>query len=322
MEEDKAKIFIVLEEHLRDRYTYIIDKYNFESYLVTNFGDLLLGSSIVKTFERIHHREILENEYKKLINWIKSRLQTKNVDQIYLSNSEGYVAHNFAIRLKKEFPEIKLVALQHGVFSLSRIPKKSTRLVINKTCKVLFGFYPIGIGFGGKIVDKYIVYNDFYKKFLIDRHGWKENEVEVNFKFLKSDLYDKKIEGNKTKDTAVLLLQCLSKAKLCTDKDESFLNTTTINYLSRKYKEVLIKEHPVYVNQERFTLPSNCRYIDNLVDAFNQSTHAYSFMSTALLDAEIFDIETFAIDSELINCDKKIYELFKKTLSSENTINI
>ncbi|MGY3795215.1 polysialyltransferase family glycosyltransferase [uncultured Aquimarina sp.] len=322
MESNKNRVFIVIEEHMQERYTHLINKYGYKNFCLKDFQGLNLGASFSHVFKRIYYREILNKEYNKLRFWIEKVNTEVNIEVVYLSNSEGYIAHNIARRLRYDFPEITLIALQHGIFDMSRIPKRFSRLLINKFCWFFFKICPLGVGFGGKIVDQYIVYNEAYKDFLMTEYKWKDHEVKVDLSFLKSELFEKKVTSKKEDDTAIFLLQCLAKAKLCSAEQEHYLNTKTLTYLSKKYTKVLIKEHPAATENHRVELMQNCEYIDNLIEGFNRSSFAYSYSSTALLDAEIFDIETFAIKSEKLKWSKDIYKLFKNTINFENEIDI
>lgn len=319
MDRNERKLFVVFEEHMIERYCYLINKYNFKSHYVVGFKGIQIGTSIKDILNRIKHRSVLEKEYQKLKNFILKEDES-SIGEIYFSNSEGYIAHNFLKRIKEDFPTIELIGLQHGIFELTKPPKKIIRNVINEIVVILFNFYPIGVGFGAKITDKYIVYNKIYRDFLIDTFGWDKDKVLIDFNFLKTELYDKRIEKRDGEVTALFLTQCLSKASLCSKKEEDYLNDEIIKYLLKNYKKVIIKLHPACLSETNITLYNNCEYIDNLIEAFNRSTHAFSFASTTLLEAQIFDLETFAINSKRVNDDKSIYKIFSNVIDFENEI--
>jgi hypothetical protein len=314
MGSDEKRLFIVLEEHMIKRYSYMIDKFNFDGYSVIGFGDIQIGTKPKDLLNRIKHRNLLQKEYKKLSEFIKHKCKERDVKEIFFSNSEGYIAYNFLLRIKKDFPSLRLIGLQHGVFELKKTSKIGIRSFINYVINLSLGIYPIGGGFGQKIVDEYIVYNEVYKDFLVNTYKWPENMVKVDLNFLKCELFDKKI--NKQKNNTVLFLsQCLAKASMCDIKEEEFLHNKVLEYLSTKYDKVLIKQHPACCGEISFIKKNNIEFVDDLIEGFNSSSYAYSFASTTLLEAEIFDIETFAIDSELISGDKSLYKLFKNTLN-------
>lgn len=321
MDNNEKKLFIVLEEHLQERYSYMIKKYNFVGYNVGGFGDMQIGTSAKSIANRIRHRNILDDEYLKLKCFIDIKISEFLINTIYFSNSEGYIAYNILSRLKTDFPNLEFIGLQHGVFELSEIPKKKIRYLVNIFTKFFFNMYPIGGGFGSKIVDKYIVYNHVYKEFLINKHQWNPECVSVDLNFLKCELYDKKRVKPKSKSTtALFLLQCLSKAEMCSAKEEAFLNTEVVRYLKHTHDKVLIKNHPACSNKINLLFGEDVTEVNNLIDAFNECTHAYSFSSTTLLEAKIFDIKSYAINSKLVKEDKSIYSIFDNVLNFENEI--
>lgn len=320
MEKNEKELFVVLEQHLYERYHYMINKYNFDSYLVGGFGDIQIGTSVKHIINRIKHRNILDTEYEKLKCFILKKIKKYKVERVFFSNSEGYIAYNFLLKLRVDFPNLELVGLQHGVFELSKISKRKTRRFVNNICKFIYGFYPIGAGFGSKVVDKYIVYNDMYRDFLIDTFNWSKENVSSDIKFLKCELYDKREFRDKNDKVALFLMQCLSKAGMCSESEEQFLNVNVLKYLLKRFDKILVKKHPA--DQRELNLPVNTRIkqVNNLITAFNNSTHAFSFSSTTLLEAKVFDIEAFAINSDLVKEDKSIYDIFENVLNFEDEI--
>jgi len=191
---------------------------------------------------------------------------------------------------------------------------------VNNICNFFYGIYPIGAGFGSKIVDKYIVYSDVYKDFLIDKFNWSERNVSSDINFLKCELFDKREFGKKNGKVALFLMQCLNKAGMCSEKDEQFLNKNVLEYLSKRYDKVLVKAHPADKKTITLLANTNVKQIDDLIVAFNSSTHAFSFSSTTLIEAKVFDVEAFAINSKLVKEDKSIYSIFENVLSFEDEI--
>ncbi len=322
MEQDEKRLFVVLEPHMVARYSYMIEKFGFDGYIVSGFEGIPIGTSTNDILKRVWHNRVIKNEYKKLKTFIDQKTQDSKITQVYFSNTEGYIAHNFLKNVKRDFPVLELIGLQHGVFELSDAPQKTNRKLINGIFRAFFSFYPIGVGFGGKIADKYIVYNQMYKDFLVKKYNWDQDKVEVNLKFLKCELYDRKEGNRRNSNTALFLMQCLAKASLCSEQDEKYLNDQVLKYLAQKHERVLIKQHPACADESVLNLMPNCVLVYDLVDAFNQGSHAYSFASTTLLEAEIFDLEIFAIDSKRIGGDKSVYKLFANTINFDNEIDI
>ena len=312
MATNNKSLLIIFEPHMNARYQYIAKKFNMEIIFI-NLNNKVKSNILLDFYCKIKNKSNFKNKFLE-VKAIIADLQVNNKIKIYVSNSEGYVAHNFLVYLKKEFPSIEIIAMQQGIMTLTYNKKKIfIRKSINNLCMKFFGIYPYGTGFGIKLSDKYIVYTKEYKKLLLEL-GWSEKDVIVDLNFLKSDLFDfyTKNKNNKSNDDIALFLpQCLSLANITTEKDEERLLRKTILYIAKKHKKVLIKNHPACKNI-KFSLPENCTYMDELKEAFLLSSFAYSFFSTSLIDAEIFDIKTIALKSNLFNgkIDLNIYKIF------------
>lgn len=321
MENENSSLFIIFEHHLFDRYSYTINKYNYEYYLFEDSKGIQFDSSLSGLMTRIHHRKYILNSYDKLNLWLTEQTQNRKIDQLYLSSSEGYIAFNMIAMLKRDFPDIKLIALQHGYFNLSKSKHRNIKRLVNKTIKTLFNIYPVGLGFGEKIAHKYIVYNDDYKDFLVNSCHWKKENVVVDLNFLKSELYDKKNKVHDSRKIALFALQSLSKSGLTTIKNECYLNDKTAEYLCNKYDLILIKEHPAGNEKINFK-HDKLQYTDNLIDALNMCDSVYSYTSTVLIDATIFDAKCFAIQSNLLNVSQDVYKSLGEVVSFESTIDV
>jgi len=312
MERNKKSLLIIFEPHMNDRYEYMAKKFNMEVFNV-NLKNQINNNILLDLLLKIIEKQKLIKKSLELKKVIKEL--TENKLTIYVSNSEGYVAHNCLIYLKKEFPSIEIIAMQHGIMPLSYNRKKRVlRNFINSLFKIIFRIYPYGTGFGIKLSDKYIVYTEQYKELLVQL-GWDKKDVVVDLNFLKcelSDFYNKNKSKRLNSDTALFLPQCLYLAKICTYEEEKELLKYAITYIAKKHKRVMIKNHPACRNIN-FSLPKNCEYIDDLKEALILSTFAYSFFSTSLIDAEIFEIKAVAFKSKTFNkkIDFKIYNLFK-----------
>ena len=92
MDFNEKRIFIVLEEHMISRYRYLIKKFAFEEYNVLGLGEFQIGSKPNDILNRIMQRNVLQKEYDRLSIFIKEKCGQHNIKEIYLSNSEGYIA--------------------------------------------------------------------------------------------------------------------------------------------------------------------------------------------------------------------------------------
>ena len=189
----------------------------------------------------------------------------------------------------------------------------------------LTGIFPLGAGFGGIVLDGYYVYSNREKEFLVTKKGWQASNVIVDIKFIKPEVYREylALKASNTKDgpTAVFLLQGLHLAGLCSLDNERYLIEETIKYLSARYKMVLIKEHPACKGRlDVMRFPHNVTEESSLFEVFSKADDAYSFFSTALIDAKIFDLKTIGISSASIKVDKEIYNNFDLNIDFEETI--
>lgn len=310
---------IIFEKSMNNRFILIANKHNI-SYTALNFENVSSGNPLLDAINRIIDSRNIKERINNLIDYIIEN----EPKQIYLSNIEGFIGYSCSRILKKRFPGIKFIALQHGVFPLefNLNKNKIIKLLNNLTFNTL-GIGLFGEGFGGLIVDKYIVYGNAEKDFLISSRGWKQESIEENLNFLKSYMLTnkkfKKKEGYK--GNAIFLLQNLSSSKLCSDKDEMKLINKTLIYLSRKYNVVYIKEHPFCLERiNRIKIRENVVVVEDIIEGYMKSEIAYSFFSTALVDAKLFDLDTYAIFSKRIKVKKSVYKVFDDIINFENEI--
>jgi len=281
---------------------------NFDGSLFTNIVERLKTGKLIST-------KVLE---------IKYFVESNQLKRLYFSTSEGYVSHNIIHALKKQIPTIEFIALQHGVFPLkySRL-KECVRYILNKTTRFLLGVYPLGAGFGGIKLNAYYVYSEREKKFLVLYKKWNKNKVEAKLNFIKAGLFQKYQNTVLCQDseTAFFLMQCLNLAGLTSSAEEKRLTEETLNYLAKKYKRLLVKTHPACSEQlSKLKLLENVEIVKDMIDGFTQSKNAYSFFSTALIDAKIFNLRTTGIFADTINVDKEIYENFDLKIDFEEII--
>ena len=314
----ETKHLVIFEKSMNSRFIGLADK-NKMSYSTFNMENEIKGNFLLTIINRLINRASL---YKKIQNEI-SFIKENGIDVVYLSNTEGYIAFTGATTLKKKLPKLKIIALQHGIFPLeSSLFNTVIKKVINKIIYTCFGIFAFGEGFGSLKVNRYIVYGNPENEFLINTKNWGAKDVEVNLKFLKSYLLKKdEINFTNSNNNVILLLQSLSDSRLCSKKNENILIEQTIKYLSKKYNKVYIKEHPYCKKRiQKFKLPENTEIIDNMISGFYKSQKAYSFFSTALIDAKFFNLETVAIYSSKIKVKRSIYQSFETIVNFENEI--
>lgn len=318
---EERSCLIVFESSMERRYTQMAEIHGFTLYNVGLINDWK-NSFIDNLKTRINSKKLLSQKRALMIQFLKNN----DFKNIFLSNAEGYVSKNFIPAIQKEIPKVKVIALQHGLFPLKySVFKEIPRKVINSIVHKITGIFPLGSGFGGIMLDNYYVYSEREKQFLVSKRGWKPNSINVDIKFIKPEIYQEYValKTNKNVDevTAVFLLQGLFIAGLCSEKNEMHLIESTINFLSKKYTKVLIKEHPACEGRlKQIYLPDNVSEESNLFESFSKANDAYSFFSTALIDAKIFNLKTVGISSKSINVDKEIYDNFDLNIDFEKDI--
>ena len=318
---EESSCLIIFENAMNKRYIEMAKTHSLEVYRVEldNNLETTIGLNFIR---RLASKSTLRTKIRALTTYLKAN----SFGSIYLSNAEGYVSKNFIYELKRTFPKTRFVALQHGVFPLKHDPAKEfLRRTINYLSFLISGIFPFGSGFGGIKLDQYYVYSEREKNFLVEKKGWKSKNVTVNIKFIKAELYNAYLKNEVQQDdkTTLFLLQGLHLAGLCSETQEKHLISTTINYLSKKYGKLLVKEHPACGERlNHIKLPDNVEVIDDLLYGFNISKTAYSFFSTSLIDAKVFNIKTVGIISNTLRVDKGIYENFDLKINFEDTIDI
>ena len=294
-------LFLIMEEDLASRFRF------FESETALPVHQLNLKNSLKKSklhtiVSRLTYKSNLRCEYNKL----KPKLN--NLQKLFISNPEGYIAKNIIYFIRKDFPSIKIISLQHGIFALRSPSSVKTILkkVVNTIMKPILGYFPVGDGFGEKSTDSYIVYNSRYKKYLLNL-GWKENQVNISSYFLKGEKEVQKIDSPHA-NKAVFFLQCLHKLGIADFNTEMKLIENVVGKLSKIYSEVLIKQHP-YADIDLPVLPKNTRVIKE-VPELSEIAIVVSAFSTALLEYEKYGIKAVSLKSKKLNVDPAVYDQF------------
>lgn len=310
---------IVFEAAMNARYKELARIHGFKVFTV-NLDNNLSPKLVDNIIKRIKTKESLKQGLLAISKFIRDN----NFNVVYLSNAEGYVSMNFLYPLKKEFPNISFRALQHGIFPLTHsYIKEALRKTINRAAYFFTGVFIFGEGFGGIKLDKYYVYSDRERDFLLRKKGWRSEAVIADIRFIKAELYEMFLNSTSKQDegTVLLLLQGLYRAGLCTEKEEESLIQGTIDYLSANFNKVLIKEHPSCGNRLKdMSMPKNAEEVETMLEGFYKSKSAYSFFSTSLIDAKIFEIKTYGIYSNWIKVDPELYENFDVKVQFEDTI--
>ena len=250
--------------------------------------------------------------------FINSKIPQKiSPDSIFIfSCGEGFEISNIDIWFKPYIRKGKYIAIQHGMFGLQTINNKSyIKIIINKMSRFILNYSLVGKGFGGTFFDNYIVYSEKYENYLTSKKGWKKDNIIISGALLKGG---KKVSsGTKqiTYSTCLLLLQDLVITNYVTKKYFMEYFQVIVDQLCVTYNSVIIKYHPK-MNPSDYRIKNNDRIIyskGNLMDDIQRSEVAFSFFSTAMIDANIADVPVIGIIIPGINIEK--YNFLKKSIN-------
>lgn len=319
MEESQG--LVILENSMNSRFECMAKTHGLAVFYA-NLDNFLSGNKALNFVKRLESKDKIFD----VVNRLTSFIVQNNLKRLFFSTAEGYVSHNIIYYIKQKFPDVEYVALQHGLFTLEHSKvKEGLRTLINGIFKSIYGIFPIGAGFGGIKMDKYFVYSKREQMFLVEHWDWKMEHVPVKLEFIKSDVFQelKKRDLRQDDSCAIFLTQCLSLVGLCSLEQEILYNNSIIKSLAGKYDRLFLKGHPACSNNiTKMQLPKNVVIVDDMFDGFVQCKTAYSYFSTALLDAKIFNLKTVGIMVKGLKVDRKIYETFDTTLSFEDVISI
>lgn len=298
---------IIAEKDLKGRYPEIEKLCKNNIFVIE--GQAVTGQGF---WETLYKRYKLKNLIIKEISKISIPALTS--DPIFISNSEGYIAKNIIENIIEKNPAANIVCLQHGMFVIERRKWiKIARLLISFVTKNIIKFDCIGSGIINKNINYYIVYNNLYKKQIIEQ-GIDPDKVIVSTETLKGkEFWNRKLKKKVCNDSIVLLLQPLSALGLITQENEIELLDQLISALSKSYQKVYIKQHP-YKDISNLKLETNCIYINQSISDMATSVDtAISFFSEALHELEYLGVNTIALYDERIKVKKSIYQQFRNT---------
>lgn len=254
----------------------------------------------VSSFSSISFIERLK-EGKKYLRSLKKDFKEKVPSEfcvdtlIIYSNAEGFWISNKQYWIPL-LTGCKEVFLQHGIMPMST-GYSCVRGLANFFSSLSVGYNLVGKGFGGVNADYIIVYGNAYKKYLVDKKGWKDNQVLVSGYLFKScpesSSYDKAVIPN----SCLLLLQDLSVSYMSEQKFISYCHKI-VEDLSLKYETIIVRKHPkMPVKYEGIfsDIKNVCISHSSLETDILSVEHVYSFFSTALIDAYLFHRKIIAI---------------------------
>tara|TARA_A100001015_G_scaffold130892_2_gene145237 strand:- start:5191 stop:6237 length:1047 start_codon:yes stop_codon:yes gene_type:complete len=312
----KNSILIILEEDLNNRFNFFISATNI-NVIKLNLQNIYGNNLISTAFKRFHYRKNIQ-KVKKVI--YKNCVDKKD---IFISNAEGFIAINIISELKKVNPESNIIALQHGIFQTTMKKKFKNKFIfiLNFFCNIFFGLKLFGLGFGPKVVDRYIVYCKEYKDILI-KHGWEVNDIIISSFFLKGRKYfpSKNIE-TAYNNNVILALQPLSSSGIVKKNTEVALYEKLIKKLLNKFDKVFIRQHPF--NEVNITVNSNrLEFLtgDEITTELEKASTVVSFFSSVLLEYEYLDKTFIAVYSNKLKKYRNQYKIFKNIHNLEDDL--
>ncbi len=304
---------LVLEKDLEGRFP-SIEKFCKTSTYVLNIQNKIRQNLTETVLVRYESGPLLREAYKQVAS------EVLQADVIFLSNSEGYIAKNVAAWLKRDKPDIKIVALQHGLFLLPRRRFRCFAInLANRLFNLFTGVAYFGVGFVAEHVDFYIVYNSNYKKDLINA-SVDAARIFVSSVVLKElDPISRSADISRLSHTCLFLLQPLSALGILSPQDEHHLIARVISWAAKKYERVLIKQHP-YAQIRLGVMPPNCSIVDEPVRLLaGKAGVAISFFSAALNEMDYYGLHTIAVFSKLFKVRSEVYDLFRYVVSFDES---
>lgn len=284
-------LFVVTEKHMLTNMKpmlYEIQKYPAAIHLYVSSFSLIPFINRLKEGKR--YLRSLKKDFKEKV---PSEFCVDTL--IIYSNAEGFWISNKQYWIPL-LTGCKEVFLQHGIMPMS-VGYSCIRELTNFFSSLLVGYNLVGKGFGGINADYIIVYGNAYKKYLVNKKGWKDNQVLVSgylFKSCPESLsYDKAVIPN----SCLLLLQDLSVSYMSEQKFISYCHKI-VKDLSLKYETIIVRKHPkMSVKFENIfsNIKNVCISHSSLETDILSVGHVYSFFSTALIDAYLFHRKVVAI---------------------------
>lgn len=301
----EQSLLLIIESDLSSRFPYA-EEVLCKHKRVLPLKNITKRNTVATLIARLMLRQKVFAAYEEL------RKDLYKYRYIFLSNAEGFIANNIIRWIRRDFPNVMLLHLQHGMFVLegkSRI--KSLGALLNKITEATIDYNVAGGGFVNRHVDFYIIYNNYYRSLLINE-GVSRGKIVVSTLLLKGKTFLRSENAySQNKGNVLFLLQCLSALAITDEETEAKLISCSVNWLSRQYEYVFLKQHP-YCDIKLSKVPSNCEFVEgNVQDIAKKCGTAVSFFSEALFECEFLGLRTIAIRAKDINIMPGIYHLFE-----------
>lgn len=301
----KKVFLIIVEPHMEKCFELLEEK-------LPNVTKIYLNSKKNKT---IIWKIFNSKKYFEILECNINELNIPKESIFIFSTGEGFEIAN----LKKWFPlKNKIIAIQHGMFILKyNIKLEMIRNILNGLFNLFLGFNIVGKGFGGTKFDKYLVYGEKYKNYLVENKKWNSSKV------LQAGPLLKKVLKKEVKQTGkcILLLQSLVEVKFITQIKFEYYLKNIVEQLKLNFDSVIIRFHPKmqsidynFLLDEKIEISRNKKLEEDL--EFVEV--AFSFFSTALIDANLLNIPVVGI--KIPEISDNYYEFLEKIVNYNNII--
>lgn len=302
-------LFIVTEKHMLANMKHMLDeiqKHSVSTHLyVSPFNSISFADRLKYGRKRLR---LLKQDFKEKIPsdfFVDTLIIYSNAEGFWISNKDKWTP---------SFIHCTEVLLQHGIMPISA-NNLYLRNLLNFISSLSMGYNIIGKGFGGINADYMIVYGNAYKNFLVNKKGWKNNQILVSGCIFKSPYIDLSLNYKETNpNSCLLLLQDLSISYIPEQRFISYCRKI-LEDLSLKYDTIILRKHPKmsikYDNifsQMKNVYISHCSLQTDILSV----EHVFSFFSTALIDAYLLNRKIVAI--KLPEIPINVYTSFNRVI--------
>ena len=249
-------ILVILESHLEARFNQFSNRHNLP-VIKLGLKPRFSKNIFVLCMNRLLH-------LKSINAALRNKLPAGDRYLFILSNAEGYVAATAIEHIRRKYPQSIIGSVQHGDFELVAKSwlKKLAISALNRASKLLQNGKIIGYGFGGIVLDFYVVYNQHYSRYLSE--AWKGRSkygAIVSANFILGRLEPPSEIGVKSfcEKRVLFALQPLAEMGIVNKTVEMLLNRLVIFDLKKDHDKIYIRRHPYAESIGDF---SNCVSLD------------------------------------------------------------
>ncbi len=234
-------ILVVLESHLEARFSQFAIRHKLP-VIKLGLKPRFSKNILVLCTNRLLH-------LKNIKAALRNNLPEGDHHKFILSNAEGYIAATAIEHIRRKYPKSIIGSIQHGDFELVEKTwlKKLSINTLNCASKLLQNGRIIGYGFGGIVLDFYVVYNSHYSQYLSEVwRGRSKYGAIVSANFILGPLEPPNEVGKKSfcKKRVLFALQPLAEMGIVNKNVEMLLNSLVIFDLKKRHDKIYVRQHP------------------------------------------------------------------------------